>query len=391
MFNDFDSLKEMFKEGLIESPSNEQQTPPETPPANEPIEQVVPPVETPPAKIETPASVIADDVKLQAINEMLGTSYASLEEVSEAKNRLTEYDSIKDYKSKYDELTQTPIAKFHSKTIEEINAFASVTGIDDPTIIRAVKNFSATTEKDPIEALVLAKVLKDPELAGKENLLRKTIARQYQTTIPNEDELDGEELEIARDNAELAKFQLETDAKKSIKEIDEILAKVNTEVKSETIQQVQEQKQQLKAQWDDVIVKNVDKIFGKIPITVPKGKDKDGQEIFETIDTLELPANEAKHYANQAVQKLVNSGLELSEENLIKAVAEQHEIAIAKNIGKAMAKVQAKAEAEAKLQTAKEVHNPSGVAKIETAPPSPKEKDFSSTIYEKWNQMNGMG
>jgi hypothetical protein len=376
-------LKDLFLEGT----AHLRETPPSDAPINATPSETTTPVE-PPAPTETPATpeptapTITDAIRLQSINEMLGTNYASLEDAVDAKTRLSDYDQLKDYKSKYDEISQLPATKFHSKTIEELNAFASVTGIDDPTIIKAVKNFSSTTEKDPIEALVLAEILKDPGLVGRENLLRKQISRKYQTTV--DEDLYGEELEKAQDEAELNKFQLERDASKSIKEIEGILEKVNTESNSDTISKVQEQRQQLKAQWEDVIGKNVDKIFSKIPITVPKGKDANGQETFETIDTLELPAAEAKQYANQAIQNLVNSGLELSDENLIKAVAEQHQIAIARNINKAIAKVQAKVEAEAKLSAAKEIHNPSGVGNNGTPPPQPTQKDISDIIFEKY-------
>lgn len=372
-----------------------------TPVANEPIEPTEPVNPTEPVEpiiTETPTEPTSNEpanpqptgltaeLKLQAINEVLGTNYANLEDAVEAKNRMMGYDELKEYKEKYDELSSKPLASFHSKTIEELNNFAKVTGIDDPTIIRSVKAFSEKQEKDPIEALVLAEILKNPALAEKKDLLHKRISSKYKTEI--DEELYGAELEKAKEEAEFAKFDLEQDASKAIKSISETLEKVNTESKDNPYSKTQEQKQTLKAQWDDVIVSNYDKIFGKVPIQVPKGKDEKGNTIYETIDTLELSPLEAKQYAEQAVKNLVNSGLELTEANLVDAVFQQHELAKAKHLSKVIEKITAKAEAEIRLNLEKEIHNPSSLKGGNAPPPNPTPKSFGDRIAEKIMEAN---
>ena len=379
-------------------------TPQSIPPTDEPIEPTEPVNPTEPVEpiiSETPTEPTSNEpanpqptgltaeLKLQAINEVLGTNYANLEDAVEAKNRMMGYDELKEYKEKYDELSSKPLASFHSKTIEELNNFAKVTGIDDPTIIRSVKAFSEKQEKDPIEALVLAEILNDPSLAEKRDLLKKQISRKYKTEV--DEDLYGEELEKAREEADLSKFQLERDASKAIKSISETLEKVNTESKDNPYSKTQEQKQTLKAQWDDVIVSNYDKIFGKVPIQVPKGKDEKGNTIYETIDTLELSPLEAKQYAEQAVKNLVNSGLELTEANLVDAVFQQHELAKAKHLSKVIEKITAKAEAEIRLNLEKEIHNPSSLKGGNAPPPQAPVKDFGQLIVEKAESMGKMG
>jgi hypothetical protein len=370
-----------------------------TPPASEtieptepvvPVEPTEPIVPTTPTEPITPAPTqpvgLTEDIKLQAINEVLGTNYSKLEDAVEAKNRMMGYDELKEYKEKYDELSSKPLASFHSKTIEELNNFAKVTGIDDPTIIRSVKAFSEKQEKDPIEALVLAEILNDPTLAEKRDLLKKQISRKYKTEV--DEDLYGEDLEKAREEADLSKFQLERDASKAIKSISETLEKVNTESKDNPYSKTQEQKQNLKAQWDNVIVSNYDKIFGKVPVQVPKGKDESGNTIYETIDTIELSPTEAKQYAEQAVKSLVNSGTEITEANLVDAVYQQHLMIQAKHIEKVKDKMYAKIQAEVRLNLEKEIHNPSSLKGGNTPPPQAPVKEFGDKILEKLESMN---
>lgn len=353
---------------------------PLTPPA-EPIEPTEP-IE--PSEPIVPAS-LTEEIKLQAINEVLGTSYATMQEAVNAKARLTEYDSLKETKSKYDELSSAPIIKFHNKSIEEFNNFAETTKIDDPAIFKSVKQFAAKEIKDPIDAMILSEIIKDPSLAGRETLLRKQIQRRFNTSI--DEDLYGEELEVAKEEAELNAFNLEREGKKAEKEISDLLEKVSTNSNGgETINSIQEQRNQLKAQWDDVIVKNAEKIFKSIPVTVPKGKDKNGNDIFESIDTIELSSADALRIANEAVQSLISSGLEVSEENLINVVARTHRSILAENYHIVTSKIQAKTEADLRLSLQKEIHNPSGAGKIPT-PNSEKPKDFGEEVLEKMKQM----
>lgn len=369
----------------------------ETPVAETPIETttetIVPPTETPiepiaptnePTTPETPIT-LTEIQKIQAINEILGTNYSNLQEAIDAKSRLNEYTSLKEVKDKYDELSKTPIAKFANKNIEELNAFAEATNIDDPQVYKAIKSFSSKETKDPIEAMVLAEVIKDPSLIGKESLLRKQIQRQFNTFI--DPDLEGEELEQAKEEAELTQFNLDRKGKQAEQEISSILEKVSTNSKKETITDIQAQKHELKAQWESVIVKDVDKIFKTIPVTVPKGKDANGNEVFEQIESIELSQADSLRYANEAVKELVDSGKELSNENLIAVVAKKHREILAENYHVVTAKIHAKAEAEAKLSAAKELHNPSGSGKIET-PNQQNPKDFSEQLLEKFEQFD---
>jgi hypothetical protein len=336
------------------------------------------------ATTQTPETTsLTESQKIQALNEILGTEYTSLQEAIDAKSRLGEYASLKETKDKYEELSKTPIAKFANKSVEEFNAFVEATNIDDAQVYKSIKSFSAKESKDPIEAMVLAEVIKDPSLLGKEHLIKKQFERKFNTYI--DPDLYGEELEQAKEEAELTQFNLEREGKKAEQEISNILEKVNTNSKKETITDIQQQKHELKAQWESVIVKDVDKIFKTIPVTVPKGKDANGQEIFEQVESIELSPADSLKYANEAVKELVESGKELSSENLIQAVAKKHREILADNYHIVTSKIHAKAQAEARLSKEKEIHNPSGAGKIQT-PGTETPKDFGTRVLEKLEQ-----
>jgi len=353
-------------------------TPTETP---EPTGRISndPPASTP--------QVPAVDARLQTINETFGMNFASLDELESFKGTLSELPSLQEAKAQFEELKGQSVAKFHSKNLEEINTFASQTGIEDISFIKQVKQFDEAETKDPIEALVLAEILKDPSLLDKKDILVKSMKREYKTQIS--DDLYGEELEEAQEKAEMEQFRLERKAIQAKKEIEDIMGKVKTAGPILTVSESIQQRQQLKAQWEEVVDQNVDKIFGKIPVQVPKGKDKNGQTIMETVDYIELTPEEAQAQAKLVVNKVVSSGLELTQENLVEAVSEQYNLVLAKNLSTVLSKIAAKTEGSVRLQVEKETTNPSQL-RVET-PAAPKvDKTASDLIAEKWERyMNG--
>jgi hypothetical protein len=370
----------------VETPTPISLTPPAAtePPIVDPIADPAPAGNEPPAP--TP---IADEIRLQAINETLGTTFTSLDEVQSVRTSLGELPSLRETQTKFEELKGTSIAKFHSKALEEANTFAMQTGIDDISFIKEIKRFDAAETKDPIEALVLAEILKDPSLIEQKDLLKKSIQREYKLSV--DPDLEGEELEIAQENASMEKFRLSRKAAEASKEINSIMDKVKNAGPILTVNETLKQREALKAQWENTVEVNADKIFTKVPITVPKGKDGNGNDIFETIDTIELSPEDAKIQAKLVVEAVVGSGLELTQENLIKAVSDRYAAIQAKNMATVLSKVRAKAESTARLEWEKKASNPSQI-KVET-PANPKtEKTPSQLIEEKFNNwMNGQG
>lgn len=322
--------------------------------------------------------------RIQLINETFGTSFSSMDEVESFKGLLTELPVLQDAKQKYDEIKNQSVAKFHSKNIEEINSFALQTGIEDPAFVKQVKQFTLADKKDPVEALAIAEILKDPSLADKKDLLMKSIRREYKTTF--NDDLYGEELEEAQDRAQMEQFRLDRKAAEATKLISETMDKVTKAGPVLTVNDTIQQKQELKAQWANIVESNTDQIFGKVPVQVPKGKDSKGQDVFETIDYIELSPAEAKQQAQLVVDRLVNSGLEINQENLINAVTEQYDLIKARNLHQVLGKIMQRTESATKLKLEKEISNPSAL-KVETPAAAKQQKTASDQILEKWEKL----
>lgn len=322
--------------------------------------------------------------RIQLINETFGTNFSSMDEVESFKGLLTELPVLQDAKQKYDEVKNQSVAKFHSKNIEEINTFALHTGIEDPAFVKQVKQFTLADKKDPVEALAIAEILKDPSLADKKDLLMKSIRREYKTSY-NED-LYGEELEEAQERAQMEQFRLDRKATEATKLISETMDKVVKAGPVLTVNDTIQQKQELKAQWANIVESNTDQIFGKVPVQVPKGKDSKGQDIFETIDYIELSPADAKQQAQLVVDRLVNSGLEINQENLINAVTEQYDLIKARNLHQVLGKIMQRTESATKLKLEKEISNPSAL-KVETPAAAKQQKTASDQILEKWEKL----
>ena len=374
-----DALKTMIMEGLREpvgNPTPVEPTPtPVEPTPIPPVEPVPPapleptPNDPPADPIEPPAPVvISEETKLVALNEALGTSFTSLEEAAIIRNSLSEIPTLQEAKKKYEELQDVSIAKFHSKGIEELNTFAMQTGIEDASFIRSIKKFDSAEAKDPIEALVIAEILKDPSLIDQKDLLKKSIQREYKLNV--DPDLEGEELEVAQENAEMEKFRLNRKAAEATKEINAIMDKVKNTGPVLTVSESIKQRNELKAQWANIVEPNVDKLFLKVPIQVPKGKDANGKETFETIDYIELTSEQAKAQADKILKSVERSGLELTQENLITLVTERYKKVLAENFTTVLAKQAARTESALRLKLEKEATNPSQI-KVETPANAP--------------------
>ena len=386
MPGEMDQMKADFLSSLgVEATTSEQQ---ETQAANDQVisdtaEPIVENKQEPVNSDTTDEQPVTVD-RIQVINETFGTNFSSMDEVESFKGLLTELPVLQDAKQKYDEIKNQSVAKFHSKNIEEINSFALQTGIEDPAFVKQVKQFTLAEKKDPVEALAIAEILKDPSLADKKDLLMKSIRREYKTSY-NED-LYGEELEEAQERAQMEQFRLDRKATEATKLINETMDKVTKAGPVLTVNDTIQQKQELKAQWANIVESNTDQIFGKVPVQVPKGKDSKGQDVFETIDYIELSPAEAKQQAQLVVDRLVNSGLEINQENLINAVTEQYDLIKARNLHQVLGKIMQRTESATKLKLEKEISNPSAL-KVETPAAAKQQKTASDQILEKWEKL----
>lgn len=351
------------------------------PPANEPIT----PVES--AKPAEPAAAIeiTDEIRLKEINSIWGTEFSSIDEF---KAKKAELDELPTLKTRVEELTKTPPKRYASAKAEELDKFFSATGIEDDRIATDLKRFEADTAKTPIEAMVLAEIIKDPELFDKKEMLRKTILANYNTHI--DPDLDGDELRAEQERVELVKFKMERDAKSAYETINGISEKVKSykDADTATSDQQKQRSEQSKAQWTETLNKVGKDIFKSLEISVPWGKDKDGKEVTKIIDTVELtPAQQSEAIAD-IVNLAAANNFELTNENLQQLVDAKKSILAFQNYGASVHKFVENRLAEERLNWEKGIHNPSSL-KIDAPSGGAQESSPEQRLFDKAREVFG--
>jgi hypothetical protein len=382
-----------------EAPKVETPAATETPaPTETPVTTEAPKVEgSEEPKVETPAEPtpppsITDEIRLQAINETFGTDFKTKEDAEVFKASLSEVPTLREIKTKYEELSKKPIIEFASPEIEALNKFTKATGIADATIAKELKRFEATAEKNPIDALLLSEILENPAKIEDKAMLRRMLQSKYDTTLRTDehgDPLEGDELQREQQRVEEAKYRLKYDAQSATDKINAVSEKVNNaEAGTQTISDQATKQETLKAQWSNILVDKADQLFTKIPVVVPMGKDEQGNVKYETIDNIEITPKDAKMYAEEAVAEIVRSGLELNEANLRKAVSDKYDSIKARNLSTITEKIHAHAESNAKLAAEKATTNPSQI-KIETPASSQTPQSASEAVDAYMKEMGG--
>lgn len=340
--------------------------------------------ETPPTPIE-----LTDDQRLFAINQHFGTTYTSLAEAAKAKDDLAEVPTLRELRSKYEELEKTPRTTFANEAIREANNFVLATGIEDAGVHKLLKRYENSAEKDPIEALMLAKIIEKPSLADNREMLRKSIEKNYKLTVP--EDLEGQDLLDAQSNAALEKFRLQQDSEDAGTKINDVLGKVkNYKSPEETsVQTNQATQEATKAQWEQTLsTKAIKDLFTSIPVQLPLGKDKDGNDILEVANTITLTPKEVDAVVKTVTQFASSNNLTLNDDNLQSLVNQQIEIIKFQHSNETAIKFADLRLAKEKLEWDKKIHNPSSKAVIEVPPGGPTKKTSEQELMENIDSRN---
>lgn len=362
-------LQSMIDSGMVKPQTEPAPTPVEptpiepTPTEPTPIEPTEPtptpveptPTEPTPTPIEpTPTTVINE---LEIINRSLGTNYTSLED---AKAEFSELPTLK-------ELKNTPQVKFANEGLAELNAFASATGIEDSSVLKDLKRFSNTDQKDPLEAMVIAQILKYPEFADKKDLLRETIADKYNLTI--DEDLDPA---VESRRIEKVKMQMAFDAQDAHATINSTLGKIEeykNAITPNNSQAIQEANAANKSAWEAVLADNkFQDLFNHIEVEVPLGKYDNETDLGNEVVKFGLTA-EQKQSILTDIKTMVSQGIPCDQKT-INSVVEFHKNKISsENMPKIVSQGVTQALSKAKTAWEAKIHNPS-TTKIETPIPT---------------------
>lgn len=315
------------------------------------------------AKTEIPKFELTDEIRINAINEQFGTTYTSLEEVKAVKDDFAALPTYKEYKAKFEEASKVTPIKFANSKIEELNAFAAATNIDDVGLFHAINRFQNAEKKDPIEAMVLAQIIERPELIDKKDLLREMIEEKYNLAIDEDMDKASEERRI-----EKVKLGMEFDSSSANKLITDTIGKVQAykaTIPANTEKQNQQNMESNLSAWKPTLSDNKFKdLFKSVEVDVPLGKTSDGVELGTEKVSIELSAEQRK-FIEDNVNGMVSSGLEYSQDNINKVIDVQRNVALLQNFNSIVAKSVETAVAKAEMEFLKKTHNVSSI-KVET-------------------------
>jgi len=201
------------------------------------------------------------------LKEIFGERFKTVEEAKKANiaGLLDELESLRQAKSDLEKkLSEKPKHNFANDEIALFNEFVKETGIRDYGVFQKINSVDPAN-MDPMDALVIRYILKNPSFAGKEAQVKKYFEKKYN--------IDPEL--VSEDELEINKVGMQAEgenAKMELKSLKEKLKVPQSTVSSEPQKELTpEMKAELVSKWNDV-GKRVSDVFSKIPIPI-KGTD----------------------------------------------------------------------------------------------------------------------
>jgi hypothetical protein len=325
--------------------------PPGDPPPTDPPKGDPPPGDPPPGDPPKGDPPPADTFPL---NEIFGDRFASVDELrgADIPKQLEELETLRQENQTLKGQVENPTIGFANDNVALFNEFVKETGINDFRVFGQIAN--ADLEKiDHMEALVLAEVMRNPRLSGREDLLRKSLQEKYQV-----DPQLVEDGTITSDKLEMNKITLETEASGAVKSLKEIKEKVKLPEKRETTtppggkKLSPEQEAVLTDGWKDIGGK-ISAEWKAIPLTPEGAKNP--------ILNYALADADKKTIVDDAVAFVVENQMELNEANVKKAFGMMRDNFILSNMPKIIHSVAEKVRGMTKEQLDAIYDNPSAL------------------------------
>lgn len=328
-------------------------------PAAEPVEET--PAEQP-AAVEAPITENEPEKGASPDND-----YHWLEEIygAEAKDPATIRATIEkeradkmELEARLRELSEKPAQSFANETVRKFDAFIRETGLEDFSLFQKLERVEVgkdSTIEQLAEAVVTARLLENPDDAPVADKLKKQIIREASM------ELDEDSTEEEREDAELKRHRLFTEAKKSVEKINEIKGKLVEKAASPQNSEEEKLTKEARVQkWEPLIKEQVK----EIKITIPKVAEKDGtiQYLQESLHETTFDSNQKADY-EVAFRHFLDAYKmpEPTKEVLEQAHGYAFKEAVFASMPKIIADAVNKARAEEAKKYATEIENPSAV------------------------------
>lgn len=281
-------------------------------------------------------------------------------------------EGLKRFKSEYDEiqgkLNASPSDGIKNPRFRQLNTFAEKTGIEDVSLFDKVTS-SDLDSIDPIEAIVIKKMLDNPKYVGRYDLIKKSVENNYKTNSEDHSE----------DEIELDKLNLEGDAETAIKAIKEIRESIkvdvptNEEVEKERIQQVNDLQDEWKPYFDSAKTG-----FETLKLFGVGEKGEKPKELFD----FKIEESEAAACVNEAAKFLIGQGEKPTEENREKMVNFMRNYYLIENQAKVMDSFATHIRNLSQEEFEKKYDNPGAIDRKGDGEKGAPEKSMSDQVFD---------
>jgi len=368
---EFDALKDLIDPAELAAQLGEN-PPAGTPPAGTPPAGT-PPAGTPPAGTPPAGTPPAGDPPSGAagtppdatgiLKEIFGDQFTSVDDLKNKNipNVLKEYDQLRQQvealSTEKEELTGKlnlkPKTAFANDDLALFNEFVKTTGIKSFDVFNRLNGVDPAN-MEYMDAIILSRLLENPELTAKETQLRKHVEKTYNVDPEqvSEDDLDVNRIGLAQEGAKARAILQELKGKLKLPEPD--LGTPGGEPAW-----TPEQETQAKTVWG-AAGKAMGEKLSKIPIYMPEVKDP--------LINFAIPEETQKAIEANALDFAVSNRMEANEENLTVVAKFMYQELIMRNLDKIAHSIFEKARSLTKEESLKFYHNPNPLGAGDTPP-----------------------
>ena len=357
---------------------------PENPPVNP---QSAPPTAgIPPAEPPKPSEAGSSPDATGILKEIFGDQFTSVDDLKKRNipNALKEAEQLrqqheqllaenKDLSSK---LSVKPKSNFADDDVALYNEFVRETKIKSYDIFNRLNGTDLAT-MDPKEAIVLARLLEEPELAKMEPQLRRRVETTYNV---DPERVDDDELEIN-------KFRLAEDGIKARRTLQEFKSKLKLPEpdagSDPTPQWTPEQERELTTQWS-AANKAMGEKLSKIPIYLPGPKDS--KEAPAPFINFAIPEEMQRAIMKEATEMAINDRMGIDENSLTRIAKYMYSELILRNLDGIAHSIFEKARSLSDKEVRERYHNPTPLSGGDVPPAQrgdiDEDEEFQRKVFD---------
>ena len=308
---EFDALKDLIDPAELAAQLAGGDPPPADPPPADPPKPGTPPADPPPADPPKPGAAGTPPDATGILKEIFGDQFTSVDDLKNKNipNVLKEYDQLRQQvealSTEKEELTGKlnlkPKTAFANDDLALFNEFVKTTGINSFDVFNRLNGVDPANMQY-MDAIILSRLLDNPELTAKETQLRKHVEKTYNVDPEqvSEDDLEVNQIGLAQEGAKARAKLQELKGKLKLPEPDQ-------ETPAGAPAWTPEQETQAKTTWSGANKAMAEKL-STIPYYLPNSK--------EPIINFAVPPESIKAIQEEAVQFALSNRMEATAENL---------------------------------------------------------------------------